>query len=83
MTIHKAFDCVTALTASQIMARQSNVTLECHITLNNPAKERTIELLRIPGYNGIKGNEIADEPARLGEVQPLMGLSYGHILQTD
>lgn len=40
------------------MPVESKLTVECYNTLNNLTKERVFELLRIPGHNGIRGNDI-------------------------
>lgn len=77
----------TAPTASQDMTMESNLTLECHNTLNNLPlhKERVIELFWIPEQNGIMVNAIADNIAETGRSASTFGLqiSCGNILNTN
>lgn len=56
---------MTASTASQNMTTEFNFTPNCHNMMNSLAEKRPVELLWIPGQNGIRSNQIEDNFARL------------------
>lgn len=55
------------------MIKESKWRPLCYNSLNNLLKEHTVELLWIPGHNGIRGNEIVDDLVKMGAEQLLMG----------
>lgn len=75
---------MVALTASQNMTAELNLTLKYHHALNSITKEKTLKSFCFCANNGIKGNEIANVLAKLKVGQPLMGpkqnvkISYEH-----
>lgn len=54
-------DSMAAPTALQNRTMKSNLTPECHNTLNNLVKERAVELLGFPVHNAFSGNPIIDD----------------------
>ena len=52
---------------------RSELVGECIRSLNQLGKDNTLLLIWVPGHQGIKGNEIADELARKGASSALMG----------
>ena len=58
---------------------KSKALLECKKSLNELAKSNKTSLIWIPGHEGFKGNERADNEAKKGAVKPLCGPypSYG------
>lgn len=45
------------LTVLQNMAMESNLTLECHNTLNRLTRERVVEMIWVPELKVIKSNK--------------------------
>lgn len=72
--LYICIDSIVTLTAQQLTGVESKPTLECHNTLNSLAGARTLESIRIPGHSDFKSNEIADDLARLGAGQLIMGI---------
>lgn len=58
-------DGITALTASWNKTPETNPSLECNKQLNNFAKGKSVELIWIAGYNGVRCNEIPDHLTKL------------------
>jgi hypothetical protein len=48
--------------------------LQCQKALNNISARHTVGLNRVPGYAGIRGNQIADKLGSDGNVQRFAGL---------
>lgn len=67
------------------MRVKSKLTLDCNKTLNSLAKVRAVELLWIPGHNGLRSNKTAVHLARLGAGQRNMApeavesVYYSHV----
>lgn len=75
-TVERVYICsdsLAALSALKNYTTESKQVLECHNLLNRLAEKRSVEILWVPGHKGIRGNEIADDLARLGARETLMG----------
>jgi hypothetical protein len=44
-------------------------------------ERNNVQLLWVPVYNGIKGNEIVDQLARRGSLHPLIGPVAGRVIK--
>jgi hypothetical protein len=51
----------------------SKLVWDCHQSLTQLAKYNRVQLIWVPGYEGIVGNEMADQLARKGSEHPFIG----------
>jgi hypothetical protein len=51
----------------------SKLVWDCHQSLIQPGKHNRVQLIWVPGYEGIVGNEMADQLARTGSEHPFIG----------
>ncbi|XP_031781100.1 uncharacterized protein LOC116416495 [Nasonia vitripennis] len=63
----------SALQARDSFATKSRLVWDCVQTLNRLALKASVTLLWVPGHNGVKGNMIADDLAKLGAKSDLIG----------
>lgn len=63
--MYKSSDSMASLTVTRNVTKQSNLSLKLK-KLNSLTKMRALELLRIPGHNGNRSNNIADNLAKPG-----------------
>jgi hypothetical protein len=47
--------------------------LDCHQSLTQLARYNKVQLIWVPGHEGIVGNEMADQLARMGSEHPFIG----------
>jgi hypothetical protein len=63
-----------ALKALQAAKTTSPLVQQCQQALNNISTRHAVRLYRVPGHDGVIGNEIADKLARSGSGQRFIGL---------
>ena len=51
----------------------SKLVWGCHQSLTQLARHNRVQLIWVPGHEGIAGNETADQLARTGSEQPFIG----------
>jgi ribonuclease HI len=51
----------------------SKLVWDCHQSLIQLARQNRVQLVWVPGHEGIAGNELADQQARLGSEHPFTG----------
>ncbi len=51
----------------------NKIVLECKLSLNKLAKNNTVRINWIPGHSGHRGNNVADDLAKLGVKQRILG----------
>jgi ribonuclease HI len=51
----------------------SKLVWDCHQSLTQLAKHNRVQLIWVPGHEGIDGNETADQLARTGSDHPFTG----------
>jgi ribonuclease HI len=61
---------ITALDKYQIT---SKLVWDCHQSLMQLARQTRVQLIWVPGHEGIVGNKTADQLARTGSDHPLIG----------
>ena len=66
-------DSQAALKALQSVTAKSKLVLECLGNLNELATHNSIQLVWVPGHEGILANERDDELARKGADTPITG----------
>lgn len=74
MKVHKYSNNIIGLTTSQNITTKWNFSSNCHNKLSIFSTTRAVEKLWITEHNENRGNEIADDVAKLEAVWPLIGL---------
>jgi Ribonuclease HI len=70
-------DSQAALKALQSVTAKSKLVLECLGCLNELATHNAVQLVWVPGHEGILGNERADKLAKKGADTPFTGPESG------
>jgi ribonuclease HI len=76
-------DSQTAIKALDSYQINSKLVWDCHQFLSQLAEHNRVQIIWVPGHEGIKGNEVADQLAKLGsespfiEPEPACGISVG------
>jgi ribonuclease HI len=66
-------DSQVALKALDKHQINSKLVWDCYQTLIELANHNSVQLVWVPGHEGIGGNETADQPAKIGSEHPFIG----------